>query len=170
MVYKRHAFHFISQFSKQDSFEMIKLVLVLATVFIILFISLTDACSCIPRNDGWKNEKYCGSEFVGIIRILSPASPCGDYEICHSITVVEQLRGDPITPTIAKTPSSSAACGVAITEGETFFLATNPSDSNTIGIFSCGLHENLTELSDSTIKLKGQEYQQISCDDIPERN
>lgn len=159
----------MSQYSYQrNSFEMIKLILVLATVFII---NSTEACSCIS-DDGWEKRAYCDSQFVGTIRVLSAVKPCGEYEVCHSTTIVEQIRGDPITPKIVKTNScpGCGSCGVAITEGDIFFVASNPIDSHIIGIYSCGIDKNWTGLSDSKIKEKIQEYKQISCGDASEQN
>lgn len=143
---------------------MNKIILVVATIFIASSITLSDACVC-DKDDEWQKVEYCDSQFIGTIRVLSPVSSCGKYKICYPITVIEQLRGDPVTPTIVRTNGPGhITCDVDITEGDTFFVASNVTDSNTIDIFICRLYENWTKLSDLEIKEKIQEYKQISCD------
>lgn len=135
---------------------MIKLFFVL----IISSFNLSDACDCAPPN---RKEAYCKSNFVGTIRILKQARACGERDICYYIIVTDQLRGTPITPTTLRTSSDSAACGVTLTQGNTYFVITNPIDLKTIRLNSCQISENWTGLTRSEVKNKKQEYQKFRC-------
>lgn len=121
---------------------MIKVILVL----VISYISLSDACSCyLP--DGWEQQAYFNSEFAGTIKVLGPAYNCGQMKICHWIQVVQQFRGSTISPMVLETASQSAACGVYLTPGNTYFVATNPVNANRIGAYLCGLVQDWTSLT-----------------------
>lgn len=138
---------------------MIKLIL----VFIIACISLSNACSCIPIV---KNKAYCSSAFAGTIKVLNSGSSCGTLKRCYSITVVQQFRGAAITPTILETASQSAACGVTLVQGHTYFVATNPINSSKLGLNLCQLKEDWTSLSICEFFLKTLDYIRISCASI----
>lgn len=121
---------------------MIKLIF----IFVICCLSLSDACSCwLP--EGWQSKAYCESEFSGTIKVLTTAFNCGQMQHCYVITVVSQFRGAAITPFILQTASQSAACGVTLTQGNTYFVATNSINANIIGLNLCQLYENWTGLS-----------------------
>lgn len=138
---------------------MIKLLL----VFIVTCISLSDACSCarIVKKDAW-----CISPFAGTIKVLSTGSSCGSMNICYKIAVVQQLRGTTISPTNLRTANNSAACGVTLTQGNTYFVTTNPINLNTLGLNLCQLTEDWTGLSSIQRFNKIQEYRRIRCFEI----
>lgn len=137
---------------------MIKLLLVFVTC-----ISLSGACSClrIVKKDAW-----CNSAFAGTIKVLSTGSSCGSMNICHKIAVVQQLRGTTISPTNLRTANNSAACGVALTQGNTYFVTTSPINSNTLGLNLCQLTANWTGLSSIQRFDKIQEFRRIRCFEI----
>lgn len=118
----------------------------LILVLVISYISLSDACSCAIR-PGWEKETYCNAGFAGTIKVLGPSYNCGQMKICHSIAVVQQFRGSPVSPTILETASQSAACGVYLTPGNTYFVATSPLSANKIGVYMCGLYQDWTALT-----------------------
>lgn len=107
-------------------------------VFVISYISLSDACSCLFQ-EGWEQQAYWNSEFAGVIEVRGPSYSCGEWKICHSIAVVQQFRGDAISPIEVETASDSAMCGVYLTEGSRYFVATNPLSASQIGLYLCGL-------------------------------
>lgn len=129
-------------------------------VLIISLIGFSVACSC---REGWKKEAYCNSKFIGTIKVQSSSYDCGN-EKCYTIAVVEQLRGDKITPTVLTTPSHPGLCGLRLHDGDTYFVATNPIDSDTIPLHFCRPHENWTELSDTELEEGRQEYQKYNCE------
>lgn len=131
---------------------MIKLILVL----VICYISLLNACTCVFRPEGWKKDAYCEAQFAGIIHVTSTFSNCQTSHHCYGIVVIEQLRGPSITPTptILQTASESAACGVTLTPGHTYFVATNPIDPIRIGLSFCQFYEDWTLLSPCEKKCK----------------
>lgn len=132
---------------------------------VISFIGSSVACQCYCP-EGWQREAYCNSKFVGIIKVQNSTKECEKFELCHSIIVVEQLRGHKTTPTVLKTMSSFAACGVMITEGEMYFVATDPIDGDVIGLNSCQLYENWNDLSDvEFVKRKNEVELLYKCDD-----
>lgn len=121
---------------------MIKLILVL----VISYISLSNACSCfLPV--GWQKQAYCNSEFAGTIKVLSSEYNCDTYKLCYDIQVVQQYKGITATPTVLETATDSAACGVYLIPGNTYFVVTNPIDENKIGVYLCSLFEDWTQLS-----------------------
>lgn len=136
---------------------MIKTLLLLVTVSCI---SLSDACSCIPLV---KKDAYCNSAFAGTIKVLSSGISCESSEKCYSISVVQQFRGTPITSHVLQTHNSSAACGVTLIQGYTYFVAATPIDSNTLRLGSCQLNENWTEFSGAQLANEIQEYRSIQC-------
>lgn len=137
---------------------MIKLIVVL----VISYISLSDACSCfLPQ--GWEQQAYCNSQFAGTIKVLGPSYNCGQMNICHSIAVVQQFRGSTISPTVLETASQSAACGVYLTPGNTYFVATNPLNANRIAVYLCGLYQDWTSLTCCDMIKKAKSY---DCNNI----
>lgn len=135
---------------------MIKSILVL----VLFCITFSNACSCVPIVKG---QAYCKSAFSGTIKVLNSGTNCGTMKRCYSITVVQQFRGTQITPTVLETNSQSAACGVTLAQGHTYFVATNPINSNRLGLNLCQLREDWTGLSICERLLKTLEYWRISC-------
>lgn len=135
---------------------MIKLFL----VFVVSCISSSDACSCIPIV---KSQAYCNSAFSGTIKVLNSGNSCGTMKTCYSIAVIQQFRGTPIAPTELETANQSAACGVMLTQGYTYFVATNSINANKLGLNLCQFKEDWTCLSPCERLLKILEYLRISC-------
>lgn len=133
-------------------------------VFIICSISLSEGCKC-ARPEGWEQKAYCTSKFAGIIKVLSNVNNCGTKH-CYSINVVNKLHGPSISPNVLTTASDSAACGVSLTKGHTYFVVTASPNTDllTISLNSCQLYRDWTELTPSELKQKIQKYQQIPCD------
>lgn len=135
---------FISSLNSQFHFSHRSTMKFCLTLIItISYISLSDACSCAFFK-GWELKTYCASSFAGTFEVLGPSYYCGQNQICYPIAVVQQFRGPNVWPTTAKTSDSSAACGVGLTVGNTYFVATNPADANTIGVYMCGLLQDWT--------------------------
>lgn len=134
---------------------MIKLLL----VFIITsWISSSDACDCMPIV---KKDAFCKSTFAGIIKVLNSGSSCQSKKICYSIGVVQRLSGKSISPTVLRTSDNSASCGVTLIKGNTYFVATDAIDFNTLGLNSCQHKENWSKISASQRSVRIQEYRQI---------
>ncbi|XP_037029323.1 metalloproteinase inhibitor 2-like [Bradysia coprophila] len=116
----------------------------LILLFAISYISFSDACSCagIPGL-----ESYCEATFGGTFKVVGPSYYCGEMEICYPIEIVQQFRGAPVSATVLKTNDNSAACGVYLEEGNTYFIATNPVDEETFHVYSCGLLQNWTSMT-----------------------
>lgn len=143
---------------------MIKLLL----VFIITsWISSSDACDCMPIV---KIDAYCKSTFVGTIKVLNSGLRCQSTNICYSIGVVQRLSGISISPTVLQTSDNSASCGVTLIEGNTYFVATNPIDLNTLGLNSCQLNEDWSKFLEFRHLVRIAEYHHIvqSCSEIAE--
>lgn len=141
---------------------MIKLIF----VFVISYISLSDACSCYrPDPASWPRDTYCKSTFAGTIRVLAPSFTCGSMQRCYPITVVNQIRGTPISPIIVRTPEQSATCGVFLTPGNTYFVAinTDPNNPYIIGLYLCDLFENWSAFTPIEVNTKLQAYRQMLC-------
>lgn len=110
-----------------------------------------------------KKDAYCNSGFAGLIKVTNSGTNCGTMKICYSIVLVHQFRGNPITPTVLETNSQSAACGVNLTQGHTYFVATNAISSNKIGLSLCQFKEDWTCLSACEFLIKTLEYIGMSC-------
>ncbi len=116
---------------------MLKLILVV----IVSYIGLSDACRCLQMSNA---EKYCDSEFAGVITIATGVYDCGLYNSkCYGITNVQQIRGNPIDPLVVQTGSSSAECGSTLIPGNTYFVAGYAIDSTALGLNTCQLVEDL---------------------------
>lgn len=139
---------------------MLKLLFVL---IVVPCISLSDACDCMPVV---KKDAYCKSKYVGSIKVLNSGSSCDSAKICHSIGVVQRFRGAAITPTALLTADNSAACGVNLIKGHTYFVATNPIDSDTLGLNSCQLLEDWTGFTLFQLLMKKREYRGIECSEM----
>lgn len=120
---------------------MFKLIL----VFVLSYISYSESCSCyLPQ--GWEVNAYCNAGFAGTFKVLSDAYSCGPMKNCYSIAVVQQFRGNPVSPSVTlETPSQSAACGVYLVQGNTYFIATNPINPSRFGAYLCGLLQDWTQ-------------------------
>lgn len=151
-INKTETFHFTLQLDR----IMYKLIL----VFVLYCINLSDACSCIQIV---KKDAYCNSGFSGLIKVTNSGTNCGTMKICYSIVLVHQFRGNPITPAVLETNNQSAACGVNLTQGHTYFVSTNAISSNKIGLNLCQFKEDWTGLSACEFLLKTLEYIRISC-------
>lgn len=135
--------------------KMMKLIL----VFVILCISFSDACSCMPIIP---SEAYCNSAFSGTIKVLNyESSSCGTMSTCYTITVIEQFHGDLITPTVLETGTTT--CAVELTEGHTYFVAANVINANKIGLNLCQLKEDWTSLPNLEYLVKTWKYGIIRC-------
>lgn len=134
---------------------MFKLLLVV----ILSYISLSDACSCIPLV---KKDAYCRSKFAGVIKVLSSTS-CGTMQTCYSIQIYQQIRGATSTATVLKTNNSSAACGVTLIPGNYYFVATDPYDANTLTLSLCQLNENWTNITFQQYVTNIDTYRSYRC-------
>lgn len=132
---------------------MIKIIVLL----VVSYISCSDACSCfLPL--GWQQQAYCNAGFAGVVKVVGPSYICGQTKICYTIALVQQFRGSSISPTILETANQSAACGVTLTVGHSYFVATNPINSARIGVYLCGLYQDWTGLTCCEMIKKAKEY------------
>lgn len=131
----------------------------LIVVIIVTCISLSDACSCLPRTN---KEKYCSSDFAGVIIVQTSALNCGS-NICFGISVLDQVRGTAISPYLLLTATNSAACGVSLILGRKYFVGTSVVNSAVLGLYSCQLYEDWTGLSPSVVTQKTQDYRRTRC-------
>lgn len=138
---------------------MIKLICILA----ISYISLSDACSCAFMV-GWERQAVCNSAFSGLIKVEGPQYNCGSFKICYPITVIQQYLGAPATPTVLETASDGAMCGVGLSAGHSYFVATNPIDENKIGVYLCSLYRDWTDLTCCEMIEEAKKYR---CDGTP---
>lgn len=137
-------------------------------IFVLIFccISLSDACSCVPLVI---KDAYCNSKFAGTIKVLDSGSTCElpedeeQPQTCYKIVVVKQYRGNVIKPHTLRTADNSAACGVWLEAGHTYFVATNPIDRKTLNLNLCQLKQDWTGLSAAQIKEKAENYNKIQC-------
>lgn len=103
---------------------------------------------------------------------MGPSYECGEMQICYPILVVQQFRGVPVSATVVETNNNSAACGVNLNEGNTYFVVTNPVDANTFGVYLCGLLQDWTsktccEMITEANKLNCKNYKpQVQIDPI----
>lgn len=137
---------------------MMKLLLILT----VSCISLSDACSCFPSTIP---ERFCASQFAGIITVLTSDFGCG-INRCYGISVVQQIRGTPITPDLLQTAINSAVCGVWLIPGHKYFVAARTVDSNTLELSLCQLSEDWTLLSPLEIETRINEFSGIECNDV----
>lgn len=137
---------------------MMKLIL----VFVLTYISYSDACSCLPIV---KSNAYCNSQFAGVIRVTSAGAYCpdGSMQTCYDITTFHQLHGTTISPTKLRTNNNPAACGVTLVQGNIYFVATNSIDPDTLGLYLCQLTENWTAITLAQYFTKIDEYRAIRC-------
>lgn len=135
---------------------MFKLLLVL----IVSCIGSSNACSCGPID---KNAAYCNSKFVGTIKINEVGQRCGTGNTCYVLQDVKQIRGDKMTPILLRTADNSAACGVSLLKGNTYFVATDPVAIFYLGLYQCQFYEDWTGLSSSEIEAKKEALSEISC-------
>lgn len=135
---------------------MIKFV---AVLFVVTCISLSDACTCIQRTNV---QKYCDSDFAGIIIVQTSAFNCGSNK-CYGISVLNQVRGPAINPFILQTTTSSAACGVSLTLGYKYFVGSSVTNSAVIRLNLCQLYENWTGLLPAIVEQKTLNYCNIRC-------
>ncbi|KAG4066279.1 hypothetical protein HA402_000503 [Bradysia odoriphaga] len=135
-----------------------KLILVL----IVFCISISDACRFIRRPD---EQIYCESEFAGIVTVATIGFPCGPYNVnrCYGINNVQQINGADITPIVLRTGLDSAGCGVELTEGNTYFIASNVVNPYVVGLYTNELYEDWTGLSPSDMELAALAYQATIC-------
>lgn len=142
---------------------MIKLLLVI----LVSRLSLSDACSCLPIV---LKEAYCNSQFAGIIKVLDSGSSCvdglGDGDVtdtCYPIRVVQRFRGAETKATVLRTAENSAACGVWLMKGHTYFVGASTIDYKTLGLSLCQLNNDLTELTPKQRSMHSQETLRIKC-------
>lgn len=137
---------------------MLKLTLVL----LVFCVSISDACRFLPKT---KEEKYCGSEFAGIATVATNGYPCGPYSFnrCYGIKDFQQIKGVSITPIVLQTGLDSAGCGVKLTQGNTYFIASNVVNPYVVGLYTFHLYDDWSLLSSSVMTTKAQEYQAIVC-------
>lgn len=133
---------------------MFKLILVL----VACYISYTDACSCWAP-EGWQFNSYYNSDFAGTFKVLGPVYNCGEMKHCYSIAVVQQFRGTPAPAiSVLETNNQSAACGVSLAPGHTYFVATNPLNANRIGVYLCGLLVDWTDMTCCDMIAEAKKY------------
>ncbi len=116
----------------------------LILIFVISCISFSDACSCwLPV--GWQWDSIWNSAYVGTFTVTGPATSCGMMKVCYPITPGQQFLGAPVAPEILETNSDSAACGVWLEPGRTYFIATDPISPLRISAYLCGLLDDWTD-------------------------
>lgn len=127
-----------------------------------VFITVSNACSCRPID---KNVAYCNAKFVGVIKVYKAGQRCGAGNACYLIKVLDKIRCEPPSnqPIILRTADTSAACGITLNEGDTYFVATDPTSAFYIGLYQCQFYENWTGFSESEIEEKLNAYRQIKC-------
>lgn len=132
---------------------MIKLFVIL----IVTCISLSDACSCIDRTD---QKKYCDSQYAAVIYVTNSGSVSGTTRT-YGINVFHQFKGTAINPIQLQTSFSSASCGVTLTAGKAYIVAT--TSSSALQLSSCDLLEEVGLLTLDALILKIQGYQRTRC-------
>lgn len=124
----------------------------------------SDACDCMPISS--PDKYYCESEFAGTIKVLSSARKDDDeMYVRYFIRVEQQIRGAVIRTVDLRTAENSAMCGVTLTPGNTYFVATKRIEPNskTLGLHSCQLYEDWTKYSPFKRWTKLQDYRKIQC-------
>lgn len=136
---------------------MIKLV---SVIVIIACVSFSDACSCMPRTN---QQKYCDSEFAGLIYVLDSGtvSGTGGMQRTYNIWVISQIKGAAISPSQLITNTSSAACGVTLTAGKVYFVAT--SSSSPLSLYICQLYEDWSSVPLDQVAQQLQAYRRTRC-------
>lgn len=140
---------------------MLKLILVL----IVFCIVISDACKFVEQP---KEVRYCKAKFAGIITVATNGYPCelNHLKRCYGINCVQQTKGTlppSIAPVVLETALDSAGCGVELTPGNTYFIASDLIDSHVVSLYTSQLNEDWTELSPSERKTKVQDYQATNC-------
>lgn len=129
----------------------------LFVVFIVTCISLSDACSCIYSSN---QKKFCDSQFAAVIYVTNSGSVSGPTRT-YEINVFYQFKGTEIDPDQLKTSVSSASCGVTLTAGKKYIVAT--ASNSPLQLSSCDLLEEVGSLTLDALFQKIQAYQRGRC-------
>ncbi len=132
---------------------MIKLFVLL----IVTYISFSDACSCIYQTP---QKQYCDSAYAAVIYTINSGSVSGTTRT-YGISVLLQFKGVPINPTQLQTSFSSASCGITLTPGNAYIVAT--ASSSPLSANSCGFVEPVGTLTVNELIAKIQAYKTSSC-------
>ncbi|KAG4069539.1 hypothetical protein HA402_006905 [Bradysia odoriphaga] len=107
------------------------------------------------------DSKYCQSEFAGLIYVLNSGTVSGTQRT-YNIQVISQIKGATINPTQLRTNSDyAAACGVLLTAGDVYFVATG--SSSPLSLNSCQLYQNWSSLPLAQVAQQLQTYRKNRC-------
>lgn len=101
------------------------------------------ACSCLPKVQVTKAEVENSSDiFIG--EVISIDTIKGSTQLLVKLEVRKSYKGAEDKFIEVRTAMSSAACGVSVNEGETWYVFAKESNGK-ININSCGRHVDLTK-------------------------
>lgn len=146
-----------STVKESKSCKMFKFICILLATCV----TISNACKCVGRTN---DQKFCDSQFAGVIKITSAAKPCGPstMSICYGISIKQQIRGASSSAIKLQVPSDvSAACGLSLTVGEKYFITGAVVNANRIGSNSCEIHDELTSRDEMDEAIRY--YQSLKC-------